>query len=63
MDFDLQREIRIYGRQTELARDLGVSRSYVSSVYKGHRPPSEELLSKLGWERVTLIQRIKERQS
>lgn len=60
MDFDLQREIRIYGRQVDLAKALGVSRSYVSSVYKGHRPPSEELLSEMGWERVTEIRRKKE---
>ena len=62
MSFDLQREMRTYGRQTDIANALGVSRSYVSAVYTGLKPPSDDLLSLLGWEKVTTTKYRRKRQ-
>lgn len=63
MAFDLKREIRIYGRQTDLAKALGVSKAFVSNVYNGKTPPPDALLSEIGWERVktTVYRRKKEK--
>lgn len=57
MEFDIQREIRIYGRQTDLARALGVTRAYISKVYTKKAQPSDAVLNELGWERITEIKR------
>lgn len=53
MKFDLQREMRAYGRQLDIAEKLGISRAYVSAMYTGLKPPSDALLSLLGWRKVT----------
>lgn len=52
MKFDLQREMRIRGRGTDIAKELGVSRSYVSAIYTGKKQPTDDFLRFLGWERV-----------
>lgn len=55
MTFDLQRVMRAYGRQKDLAAALGVSVSRVSAMYTGKKPPSPALLEELGYERVVTI--------
>lgn len=55
MHFDIRREMRMYGRGTDIAEKLGLSRQYVSAVYNLKKPPSDALLSLLGWERVTTV--------
>jgi transcriptional regulator with XRE-family HTH domain len=54
MEFDLKREIRAYGRQTDLARKLNLSKAFVSAVYTGKKQPTDALLKELGWERETI---------
>lgn len=48
---ELQRAIRVYGKQISLAHDTGLSVSYVSAVYTGKKPPSKRLLDAIGWEK------------
>ena len=33
----------------QLARELGVSHSYLSQIKNGKRPPSQKVVSKFGW--------------
>lgn len=53
MGFDLSKEMRVYGTQTEIAKKLGISRARVSAM-KINDKPSDALLALLGWERVTI---------
>lgn len=34
--------------QTELAKELGISKQFLADVFSGHRAPGEKLLSALG---------------
>jgi len=52
MKFDLQREMRLYGRGTDIAKALGITRAAVSAMYTGKKRPTDTLLALLGWERV-----------
>lgn len=38
--------------QKQAAAELGISAQYLSDVLNGHRPMSEKLASKLGWEKI-----------
>lgn len=51
MGFDLKKEMRVYGTQSEIARKLEISRARVSAM-KVSNKPSDALLRLLGWERV-----------
>lgn len=62
MNLDLQREMRAYGRHTEIAKKLGVSVSYVSMMYLGKKPPSTALLDLIGLERITTTKYRRKRQ-
>lgn len=52
MQFDLQREMRAYGRQKDIAEKLGVSVARISAMYTGIKPPTDNLLNLLGWKKV-----------
>ena len=45
------------GTQTALARDLGISESFLGDILHGRRGISEKLANKLGWKRVTVFVR------
>lgn len=51
MTFNLQREMRSYGLQRDIAKKLECSIAYVSAMYTGKKQPSDDLLKLLGWER------------
>ena len=53
MTFDLNREMRAYGLQKEIAKALGVSVARVSAMQTGRKPPTDALLALLGWEKTT----------
>lgn len=45
---------RKYGGQAEAARQLGVTRSWLSQVLAGKRPPSKNLLAEINLEAVRM---------
>lgn len=50
-------------KQAALAFEAGVSECYVSRVLNGERPPSDKLLSLIGYRRVTAYEPIPAEQS
>jgi DNA-binding LacI/PurR family transcriptional regulator len=52
-EFDeVQKAIRLRRRMGEIAEAAGVSKSFVSAVYRGRKTASPKLLDVLGLERV-----------
>jgi transcriptional regulator with XRE-family HTH domain len=47
------------GSQLALAKQLGISTSYLSDVLNGRQEPSKALLVPLGFERVTFYRKVK----
>jgi hypothetical protein len=46
------------GSQSRLAIRLGVTPGYLSQIVTGHRPPSERVLTALGYRRVEAYERL-----
>jgi hypothetical protein len=44
-----------YGTAFAASRALGISASYLSSVANGRKPPNQQLLDLIGWERVVVF--------
>jgi transcriptional regulator with XRE-family HTH domain len=54
----LQAAVDAAGGQRPFAAMLGVTPGYLSQIVTGHRPPSERVLTALGYRRVDAYERI-----
>lgn len=56
---ELKKRVDKAGTLFEAAKELQISPSYLSDILNKNRPLSDNILSKLGFERVTTIRRTK----
>jgi len=54
----IRRACAAAGSQAAFAARAGVSQAYVSNVLNGRKPPSEALLSAIGWRRRVVLEPI-----
>lgn len=48
----IRRKVKALGSQRALAKELGISQSYLNDVLKGRKEPGEGILAPMGLERV-----------
>ena len=55
---ELRKRLDKAGTQTALAKELGISKPYLSDILKGKRDPGPKVLAQLGIRRVVTFERI-----